>query len=215
MVVLEFLKRLLHGDEKAVAVLDELALLCELLSATPAGPRVRLFPALARGLSYYTGAIFEVAVPDLGSSLAGGGRYDDLVGMFGKREVPAVGMALGLERILVVMEQRGMFPSLPGGPEVLVCWLDVDVAEVLKSAHALRGQGVRVEVYPESAKLKKQLGYADSDGVKAPIAAILGADEVKAGAVTLKHLASGEQERGVPLADAGRVIRGWLDRAQG
>ncbi len=214
VVVLEFLKRLLHGDEKAAEVLDELALLFELLGSTPAGPRIRLFPALARGLSYYTGAIFEVAVPDLGSSLAGGGRYDNLIGMFGKHEVPAVGMALGLERILVVMEQRGMFPELSEGPEVLLCWLDVGAPGVLKTAHALRQQGLRVEVYPESAKLKKQLGYADSEGVKAPVAAILGADEAAAEAITLKHLASGEQKRGVPIAEASATIRRWLEPAQ-
>ena len=71
-----------------------------------------MYPALARGLSYYAGAIFEVAVPDLGSSLAGGGRYDDLVGMFGKQQVPAVGFSIGLERILVVMAERGMFSTL-------------------------------------------------------------------------------------------------------
>src|SRR5690606_24004418 len=111
-------------DERGLKALDELDQLFDLLAVTPAGPHVVLSLDLARGLGYYTGAIFEIAVPDLAGSLGGGGRYDDLVGMFGKKQVPAVGFSLGLERILVVMEERGMFPNLSIGPDVMLCWME-------------------------------------------------------------------------------------------
>lgn len=176
----------------AIAALDQLV---DLLGATPAGPHVALSLDLARGLGYYTGAIFEIAVPDLAGSLGGGGRYDDLVGMFGKKQVPAVGFSLGLERILVVMEERGMFPALTAGPELLLCWMGVTPAAALGVAGKLRAQGLKVEVFPEEAKLGKQLQYADAPGVKAPLAAILGEEELAAGELTLKHLGSGEQVR--------------------
>jgi len=180
-------------DDEGRAAIDRLEELLGLLAATPAGPYVRIEPTLARGLGYYTGAIFEIHVADLGSSIAGGGRYDELVGMFGKRKVPAVGLSLGLERILVVMGERGMYPDLAIGPQLLLCWLDVDRTEVLAIAHRLRVQGLRIEVYPEPAKLGKQMQYADSPGVRAPWCGILGKDELARGEIALKHMASGEQ----------------------
>lgn len=199
-------------DERGVQALAQLDELFDLVAATPAGPHVTLSLDLARGLGYYTGAIFEIAVHDLAGSLGGGGRYDELVGMFGKKQVPAVGFSLGLERILVVMEERGMFPDLSFGPDVLLCWMeDVARAEVVRVAHALRKHGLKVEVFPEEAKLGKQLAYADAPGVKAPVAAILGRDELAAGQLTLKHLASGGQER-VALDGAGEAVRALLRR---
>lgn len=200
-------------DSAGAAALDELKQLGELLQRTPAGAYVRFAPELARGLSYYTGAIFEITVADLQGSLGGGGRYDGLIGMFdakGKKQVPSVGFSLGLERILVVMEERGMFKAeeIRVGPDVLLCWMGVDLASIVGVAHGLRAQGLKVEVFPEKAKLGKQLGYADSDGVNAPIAAILGEDELRAGEITLKHLRSGEQSR-VKIGEASAVIAGW------
>ncbi len=196
-------------DPAGQAAITELEQLVDLLGATAAGPHVSLSLDLARGLGYYTGAIFEITVPSLAGSLGGGGRYDNLVGMFGKKQVPAVGFSLGLERILVVMEERGMFPALIGGPEVLLCWMGVPMTAVLGVARQLRAQGLRVEVFPEEAKLGKQLQYADAPGVKAPLAAILGETELAAGEVTLKHLGSGEQAR-VAVAAAGPAARGLL-----
>lgn len=197
-------------DELGLKALADLEELFDLLAATPAGPHIQLSLDLARGLGYYTGSIFEIAVPDLAGSLGGGGRYDNLVGMFGKKQVPAVGFSLGLERILVVMEERGMFPNLSIGPDVLLCWMEgTPRVEALRVAHSLRRQGVKVEVFPEEAKLGKQLQYADTPGVKAPVAAIVGGEELKAGQVTLKHLASGTQER-VALEGAGEAVRALL-----
>lgn len=157
---------------------------------------VLIDPSLARGLSYYTGAIMEVTVPDLAGSLAGGGRYDGLIGMFGKEQIPACGFSLGLERILVVMDERGMFPpeiaeSAPA--DVLVTMLgEESAAESLKLASELRQNGLRVTVYPEPDKLGKQLKYADA--IKVPYACILGESEIADGKVTVKNMKTGEQQ---------------------
>jgi histidyl-tRNA synthetase len=199
----------LTSDAGAAAIRD-LRELWELLAVTPAARHARLAPELARGLSYYTGPIFELGVADLAGSLGGGGRYDELVGMFGKRSVPAVGFSLGLERILLVMQEREMYPPLAAGPEVMVCWMGIAPARALGVAHALRGQGLRVEVYPREAKLGKQLQYADDPGVGAKVAAIAGEDELARGEIALKHLASGEQ-RTVAIDRAAEVVAAWLD----
>lgn len=151
---------------------------------------------LARGLSYYTGAIFEITVPDLAGSLGGGGRYDGLIGMFGKEQIPACGFSLGLERILVVMDERGMFPpeiadSTPADVMVTI-WSEETVAESLKLAAELRSAGLRVTVYPEPDKFGKQMKYADQ--IKVPYVAVLGETEMAEGKVTLKNMKTGEQE---------------------
>src|SRR5688572_12241908 len=158
---------------------------------------VQLDPSLARGLSYYTGAIMEVNVPDLAGSLGGGGRYDGLIGMFGKEQIPACGFSLGLERILVVMEERGMFPpeiadSAPADVMVTI-WNDDTAAESLKLASDLRSAGLRVTVYPEADKLGKQLKYADTINVRH--VCMLGESELSENTVTLKDLRTGEQQR--------------------
>ncbi|PID39858.1 MAG: histidine--tRNA ligase [Proteobacteria bacterium] len=197
----------LESDE-GQAALRALSELRGLLSNTPAGQHLRLSPELARGLSYYTGPIFEITVSDLAGSLGGGGRYDELIGMFGKQPIPAVGGSIGLERILLLMKEREMYPDLATGPEVLLCWMRVDPKDVLSVAHRLRAQGLRVETYPVSAKLGKQLQYADSAGVKAPVAAILGETELADDQLTLKHLESGEQQK-VAIAGAAEQVARW------
>ncbi|TPV95110.1 MAG: histidine--tRNA ligase [Myxococcales bacterium FL481] len=198
-------------DEAGRRAIADLRQLCAACRHNAANAALRVELRLARGLSYYTGPIFEIAVPDLAGSLGGGGRYDGLVGMFGKREVPAVGFSLGLERILVVMAERDMFPALSVSPDVMLCSMDVDMADVVQVAEALRRGGVRVETYPEPAKLKKQLQYAASPQVGVRFAAILGQDELDAGEVSLKHLGSGEQSR-VSIADATQRILAEVGR---
>jgi histidyl-tRNA synthetase len=198
-------------DPRGAPALDDLERLCSLAAGTPAGARLRIDPALARGLSYYTGPIFEISVEQLRGSLGGGGRYDDLVGMFGKRKVPAVGFSLGLERILVVMEEQEMYPPLRVGPQMLLCWMGVEEGEVMATASRLRAQGVAVEVFPEPAKLKKQLQYAAAAGVAVPFAGILGESELAAGEITIKQLATGEQRR-VPIDDVAAALADATDR---
>src|SRR5690606_7484999 len=181
-----------HDAARAgVATRQRVLTLC---AGTPADGRIRIDPSLARGLSYYTGCIMELAVPDLAGSLGGGGRYDNLVGMFGKEQVPAAGFSLGLERILVVMGERGMFPpTLTTTPaDVLVTiWSEADTSEAIRLAHALRAQGLRVDIYPDADKLGRQFKYAASLGV--PFVAVLGEDARAAGRVTIKDLRSGGQ----------------------
>ncbi|MBK7392518.1 MAG: histidine--tRNA ligase [Chloracidobacterium sp.] len=152
-------------------------------------------PSLARGLSYYTGAIMEVTVPDLAGSLGGGGRYDGLIGMFGKEQIPACGFSLGLERILVVMDEKNMFPpeiadSTPADVLVTI-WNEETISSSLKLATELRNQGLRVTVYPEAEKLGKQFKYADTIGI--PYVCVAGDDEIKAGKVKLKNMKTGEE----------------------
>ncbi len=171
----------------------ELRQLVALAAHAPCGRRLRLDPSLARGLSYYTGPVFEVQVPDLAGSLGGGGRYDDLIGMFLRQPVPAVGFSLGLERILVVMAERGMFPDLAAAAPVMVLRLEeATTAEALRIAAALRGAGIATELYPNVDKLGKQLQYAESR--RARLVAFVGTRERDAGQVALKVMATQEQQ---------------------
>ncbi len=190
----------------AVRGVDEIAEILRLSAGGSAGTHLRLDVSLARGLSYYTGAIMEVAVPDLAGSLGGGGRYDGLVGMFLGEEVPACGFSLGLERILVVMGERNMFPpaTAAGPADLLVALFDeATIGEALALAAQLRREGVRVEVYPEVDKIGRQMKYAAARGI--PCAAILGADEIARGLVSVKNLVTGIQET-VPRAQVGALV---------
>jgi len=205
------------GDHAAgQAALDNLAAIERLAAATPAAGRLRLDPSLARGLSYYTGAIMEIAVPDLAGSLGGGGRYDNLVGMFRGDQVPACGFSLGLERILVVMGERGMFPpdlEAAAADVMVLQWSETTQADALALAGELRATGPeghvgpRVVLYPEVDKPGKQFKYAETIGVR--VAALVGDDEAAAGTVTLKDLKNRAQVT-VPRAQAQAEIRRLL-----
>jgi len=155
---------------------------------------IKIDPSLARGLSYYTGAIMEINVKDLGGSLGGGGRYDNLVGMFAGQEIPACGFSLGLERILVVMAEKGMFPANLGASpaDVMVAvWNEESIGESIKLAQRLRAAGLRVDLYPEADKLGKQFKYASSREVRFVV--VIGDEERTRDEVALKDLRSGEQ----------------------
>ena len=187
------LAEILDGSEHRYAV-DNLTEIIDLVGDTPAGRHVFVNPRLARGLSYYTGAILEITVPDLAGSLGGGGRYDNLVGMFLGRDLPACGFSLGLERIIVVMTEREMFPETVarGGADILVTiWNHESRDQSLALAGELRRAGLRVDVYPEADKLGKQFKYASARNL--PYVAILGDDEMARGEVAIKDLRSGEQ----------------------
>jgi histidyl-tRNA synthetase len=180
----------LAGSEAAANVAAILAL----AETTPAARYLVPDWSLARGLSYYTGAIMEINVADLAGSLGGGGRYDNLVGMFLGQSVPACGFSLGLERILVVMGERGMFPDtlFTTPADVMTAVFDgKDMPHALRVAGLLRQAGLRVLVYPDADKIGKQIKYADSRGI--PFVAILGGDEIAKGTVTVKHLAAQTQ----------------------
>jgi histidyl-tRNA synthetase len=159
--------------------------------------KIKIDASLARGLSYYTGAIMEAELTegDFKGSIGGGGRYDGLIGMFGKEQIPACGFSLGLERIIVVMQERGMLPpALEQSPaDVLVTiWNEKSIGESLKLANELRSQGLRVLVYPQADKLGKQIRYADA--IKIPFVCIAGESELAENKIMLKNMQTGEQE---------------------
>jgi histidyl-tRNA synthetase len=189
-------------NESGKAGLDDLRRIFALCSHTTAGPHLVLDRSLARGLSYYTGPIFEIRVADLAGSLGGGGRYDNLIGMFSGEDIPASGISLGLERILVVMGERTMFPAavLSAPADVMVVqWFANRTELYLQLATELRQAGVRVELYPEAPAEDgkkvgdKQFKYASARGI--PFVAVIGADELANGTVTVKNMNTGEQSR--------------------
>lgn len=178
----------------AQQALDDLETLFCLTTEASSAPLLRLTPGLARGLSYYTGPIFEIVSSDFSGSLGGGGRYDNLVGMFSGKQVPAVGFSLGLERILLLMDENGLFPDLPISADVMVCPLpETPLAPVVGLASRLRQGGIRVELYPEQARLGRQLAMVDD--LQVPYALIIGSEELARQRYTLKHLASGAQQQ--------------------
>ena len=173
---------------------SDLQSILEFAHAAGISRQIRVDPSLARGLSYYTGAIMEISVKDLAGSLGGGGRYDNLVGMFAGQDIPACGFSLGLERILVVMGEREMFPSNISGAaaDVMVAiWSDESIGESIQLAQELRGQGLRVDLYPEADKLGKQFKYASIRGL--PFVAVIGDEERARGEVAIKDLRTGVQ----------------------
>jgi histidyl-tRNA synthetase len=184
------------GDNEAGARgVDELQSVMALAAASGVESRMKIDPALARGLSYYTGAILEINVSDLAGSLGGGGRYDNLVGMFLGKDVPACGFSLGLERIIVVMSEREMFPTalISSPADVMVTiWNENSVDESIALATELRKQGLRVDLYPEADKMGKQFKYASARGI--PLVAIVGDDERARGEVAMKDMRSGKQQ---------------------
>jgi histidyl-tRNA synthetase len=157
-------------------------------------PNVALDITLARGLNYYTGAIFEVKSNEVAmGSIGGGGRYDDLTGMFGLKNLSGVGISFGADRIYDVLEELGAFPkNTTESTKVLISNFD-EAAEkfALPILSQLRAAGIAAELYPQAAKLKKQLGYADANHI--PYVILIGSVEMASGLLSLKNMKSGEQ----------------------
>jgi histidyl-tRNA synthetase len=182
------------SHESGRAAIVNLRAILELSAGTSAATRLRFDPSIARGLSYYTGAIMEINVPNFAASLGGGGRYDNLVGMFSGETIPACGFSLGLERILVLMAEHAMFPpDLATNPaDVMVAAFDAaGLPHAMALAAQLRRGDLRVTVYPEPDKIGKQIKYAESRGIQC--VAMLGENEIQRGEVTIKHLATRQQ----------------------
>ena len=157
--------------------------------------QIELDLCLARGLNYYTGAIFEVKALDVQmGSITGGGRYDNLTGIFGMPNVSGVGISFGADRIYDVLSELNLYPeNLQSTTQLLFATFgEQELLYALRWAKVLREKGMSVEVYPEPTKMKKQMGYAD--GKKIPFVAIVGGDEMAAGKVMLKDMQSGEQQ---------------------
>ncbi len=190
---LDWLGAALAASEAGRHGVDELRAVVDYTAYGAAAGRVRVDPYLARGLSYYTGPIFEIAFPGLSGSGGGGGRYDDLVGIFSGQSIPCCGFSLGLERILLLMEERGLFPDELGrGPQTLVTRFDEDTTPAsLALARELRAAGLRVDLYPDAGNYGRQFKYADSRGIR--YALLVSPREREAGVVAVKDLVSGDQ----------------------
>jgi histidyl-tRNA synthetase len=193
--VIAAIESVVSNDATGVEGLTEMKLL---LSRTASDgivqPQIRFDAMLARGLDYYTGAIFEVRVKGAPvGSICGGGRYDDLTGIFGWSGMSGVGISFGADRIEDVLEHFGKFPDfLELTTDVLIANMDESqLSEELELAGKLRSLGLAVELYPDTAKLKKQMKYADDKSI--PYVAIIGEQERAEKVVTIKNMTSGEQ----------------------
>ena len=182
-------------SETGLRGLEELSELFELISAAGVSAPVEMDLSLARGLNYYTGAIFEVKALDWEiGSICGGGRYDNLTGIFGLPDLSGVGISFGADRIYDVLVGLDLFPaSLESSTQLLFAVMGADeLRYVLPIARSLREAGVSVEVYPEATKLRKQFEYAERKAI--PFISINGSSEMEAGTVNIKNLVSGEQK---------------------
>jgi len=202
---INWLSVVLESSEIGSRGVAELKKVLAYSAGSPAEAHLRVDPYLARGLSYYTGPIFEVEFPGLSGSGGGGGRYDDLVGMFVGQTIPSCGFSLGLERILLLMEEQNMFPArLSSQPQLLVTQYDDATAGAsFQLATQLRQAGYRVDLYPDQDRFSKQFKYAEERGIR--YALLVSPREVAAGVVAVKDLLRGEQ------VDVGTgEIEGWL-----
>ena len=158
--------------------------------------QVELDLTLARGLNYYTGCIFEVKALDVEmGSITGGGRYDNLTGIFGMPGISGVGISFGADRIYDVLAELNLYPAsmLESTQVLFAAFGEAELRYALGWAKTLREQGLRVEVYPEPAKMKKQMGYADAKQI--PFVAIVGGNEMESNTIMLKNMLSGEQQQ--------------------
>lgn len=190
------LKEKFAGNEIGLQGVEELEFVltkCMDLGISPENLKFDI--TLARGLDYYTGAIFEVKANNVAmGSIGGGGRYNNLTEVFGVKNIPGIGISFGLDRIYLVMEELGLFPE---NSESTVKYLfanygETEAVEALKIIQKIRERGVSAELYPESAKLKKQFTYAEKKGI--PNLVFFGEQEISDGNITVKNLESGEQK---------------------
>ena len=191
---LQSLRTILAGSEIGLKGVEELEEVFNKLSIVDCRLPIELDLCLARGLNYYTGAIFEVKALDVQmGSITGGGRYDNLTGIFGMPDVSGVGISFGADRIYDVLTELDLYPAeLQSTTQVLfACFGEDELNFAAQCATALRAQGVRVEVYPEAVKMKRQMAYADAKHI--PYVAIIGSNELAEQKMMLKNMITGEQ----------------------
>ncbi len=188
------LRTILAASEVGLKGIEELEVIFDNLSTLNSQLSTELDLCLARGLNYYTGAIFEVKALDVQmGSITGGGRYDNLTGIFGLPDVSGVGISFGADRIYDVLTELDLFPKeLESTTQLLfACFGEDELRFAMQCATALRAIGLRVEVYPEAVKMKRQMAYADSKHI--PYVAIIGSNELAEKKVMLKNMLTGEQ----------------------
>ena len=200
------LREVLAASETGLKGIDEMETIFGRVERLGIDLPVELDLSLARGLNYYTGAIFEVKALDFAiGSICGGGRYDDLTGIFGLPNLSGVGISFGADRIYDVMTGLELFPE-EVNCTTRVLFTNLGTAEeaaVLPLLRELRGAGISAEIYPEAGKMKKQMEYANRRGI--PYVVIVGSQELEAGAATVKEMRTGEQ-RQVPFAELVRAL---------
>jgi len=191
------LRATLAGSVIGIKGCDEIETVLNYIAGNPLRTaKLELDITLARGLNYYTGAIFEVKTNEVQmGSIGGGGRYDDLTGMFGLKGLTGVGISFGADRIYDVLEELKLFPQTASqGTKVLICCFDADGEKfALPLLKQLRDSDIPSELYPAGAKIKKQLDYANAKQV--PFTIMIGSDEMQSGLLTLKDMVSGGQEK--------------------
>ena len=190
------LSAMLQTSEEGMKGVEELTFICNAIDTIGLKTAaLNLDVTLARGLNYYTGAIFEVAAPETVKmgSIGGGGRYDDLTGIFGLKNVSGVGISFGLDRIYLVLEELNAFPETVSAASkvIFLNFGDKEVLHVLPTIKKLRDAGIKTELYPDNAKMGKQFQFADKKGI--PFTVIVGESEMANNQYTLKNMASGEQ----------------------
>jgi len=189
------LNKILDSSETGLKGVEELSFILNKIASMPLTAELELDLTLARGLNYYTGAIFEVKALDVQiGSITGGGRYDNLTGVFGLDGVSGVGISFGADRIFDVLNQLNLYPadSLLTTQLLFVNFGEAEENYLLPIVAQVRAAGIRTEIYPESAKMKKQMGYADNK--KIPYVAIVGESEMAEGKINIKNMISGEQK---------------------
>ncbi|MDE6229604.1 MAG: histidine--tRNA ligase [Muribaculaceae bacterium] len=204
---LDRLAELLAGVEEGAKGVEELRTIVAGVEALGLRAVLDLDVALARGLNYYTGAIIEVKANDVAiGSITGGGRYDNLTGVFGMPGLSGVGISFGADRIYDVLNQLNLYPAdlLTGAKVLFLNMGEAETAQSLKVIGQLRGAGIAAEVYPDAAKMKKQMTYADAKAI--PFVAIIGESELAEGKLTLKNMQTGEQQLLTP-AEAIEVLK--------
>lgn len=193
---IEKLELLLASSEEGLKGVAELRFICENVTKLGlATATLDLDVTLARGLNYYTGAIFEVSAPEgvAMGSIGGGGRYDDLTGIFGLKNMSGVGISFGLDRIYLVVEELNLFPKTVTATSkaLFINYGDIEAFYAMQAIQKLRAAGVKVELYPDNAKMAKQFQHADKR--KIPFAVIAGEKEMESNSYALKNLVTGEQ----------------------
>ncbi len=194
---IEKLANLLSSSQEGMKGVEELQFICDNVNEIGLqSANFDLDVTLARGLNYYTGAIFEVAAPEgvAMGSIGGGGRYDDLTGIFGLKNMSGVGISFGLDRIALVIEELNLFPETVTATSkaMFLNFGDSEAKYAMKAVAKLRQNGVKVEMYPDKAKIGKQFQHADKRGIQ--FAVLVGEEEIKNEKFTLKNLVTGEQD---------------------
>ena len=204
---LQTLRQVLAQSETGLKGVEELEYILEKVAKQPLKAQLDIDLTLARGLNYYTGAILEVKALDVQiGSITGGGRYDNLTGIFGLPNVSGVGMSFGADRIYDVLSQLDLFPndSLQATQIMFVNFGEKEADVCMQHAALFRAEGIRTEIYPEATKMKKQMSYADTHHI--PFVALVGESEIEAGKIALKNMITGEQQLVSP-AEAIAIVR--------